>query len=246
MNLSFDKCTISVVLPCLNEKDTVGLCVKKAKEALKNLKIQGEIIGADNGSHDGSGEIAKEAGARVILVNEKGYGNAVLGGVRVAEGDYIIMADADDSYDLSDIEPFVLKFKEGYDVVIGCRFPKGGGKIHDGAMPLLHRWVGTPVFSLLISKFFGVKLFDINCGFRGFRKSFFDSLNLTSSGMELASEIIVKTIKNNGKIAEIPIVLYKDGRHETSSHLRTFRDGLRHLLVILKLKCSLYLDKRII
>ncbi len=161
---------LSIILPCLNEAETLGNCILKAKKSIEALKLDGEIIVADNGSTDGSLEIARDMGARVVHVNEKGYGNALRGGIEAATGKWIIMADADDSYDLSHITPFVEKLQEGYELVMGCRLPKGGGKIMKGAMPWKHRWIGNPVLSGIGRLFFESRATDFHCGMRAFTR----------------------------------------------------------------------------
>jgi glycosyltransferase involved in cell wall biosynthesis len=216
-------------MPCLNEKDTVSICVAKAIRALTENNIEGEVIVADNGSTDGSIEIAKEAGARVVHVNVKGYGAALIGGINSAEGRFIIMADSDDSYDFLGIMPFVEKLREGFDLVMGNRF-KGGVK--EGAMPFLHRYLGNPVLSGIGRLFFGSKIGDFHCGMRGFTKKAFFEMNLQTTGMEFASEMVVKSTLLGMKTTEIPTTLSPDGR-TGKPHLRSFRDGWRHLRFLL-------------
>ncbi len=223
------KIEVSVVLPCLNEELTLGVCIKKAAASLKAGGVRGEIIVADNGSIDRSIEIAKALGARIIPVENKGYGAALRGGFAAAQGKYIIMADADDSYDLENLMPFIEKLREGYDLVIGNRF-KGG--IKKGAMPWHHRYIGNPVLSFIGKLFFKTPANDFHCGLRGFTKEAFQKMNLQTKGMELASEIVIKSSILNMRVCEVPTTLSPDGR-DRPPHLRSFRDGWRHLRFLL-------------
>jgi len=223
---------ISVVIPCLNEEKTVGRCIEKALQALKKYNLQGEVIVADNGSYDNSQSIAIASGAQLIQASEKGYGAALMSGVAHAHGEFVIMGDADDSYDFSQIFLFIEKLREGYDLVVGCRFPKGGGKIMPGAMPWKHRWIGNPILTTIGKLFFHSPLSDFHCGLRAFRKSAYDQMDLRTTGMEFASEMIIKASLLQMKVTEIPITLYKDGRGRPS-HLRSWRDGWRHLRFML-------------
>ena len=220
---------LSIVLPCLNEERTVGTCVVKAMTFLKENNIYGEVVIADNGSADRSDEIAKSKGAKVIRVEEKGYGSALRGGFEEAQGKYIIMADADDSYDLTNLMPFVQKLRDGYDLVIGNRF-KGG--IKKGAMPWHHRYIGNPVLSFIGQLFFKTPAGDFHCGLRGFTKDAITKMNLQTTGMELASEIVIKASILGMKVCEVPVILSPDGRGRRP-HLRSFRDGWRHLRFLL-------------
>lgn len=220
---------VSVVMPCLNEHETVGTCVQKALDALAEAGIKGEVIVADNGSTDGSIEIAESLGARVVPVRSRGYGNALMGGIQAARGRYIIMGDADDSYDFRDVPKFVAQLRRGYDLVQGCRLPQGGGTVQPGAMPWLHRWLGNPVLSWLARLMFRTPVHDIYCGMRGFTRSLYDRLDLRCTGMEFATEMIVKTSLFRRQIHEVPITLWPDGRRSRRPHLRTFRDGWRTL-----------------
>ena len=220
---------VSIVMPCLNEAETLASCIKKAQVFLNKNHIKGEIIVADNGSTDGSAVIAKEQGARVVHVHEKGYGNALQGGFEAAHGQYIIMGDADDSYDFSDLMKFINALDEGYDMIIGNRFQGG---IMTGAMPFLHRYIGNPVLSRIARLLFISSIGDFHCGLRGFRKDVLAALNLQTTGMEFASEMIVKATMKGMKIKEVPIILYSDGRTRLP-HLRTWADGWRHLRFLL-------------
>ena len=220
---------VSVVMPCLNEAETLAVCIHKALAFFKENAIDGEVVIGDNGSTDGSQEIAESLGARVISIPNRGYGNALKGGFDNANGKYIIMGDADDSYDFSALSLFVAKLREGNDFVIGNRF-KGG--IKKGAMPFLHRYLGNPVLSFLGRLFFKSSMGDFHCGLRGFSKEAYSRMNLTTTGMEFASEMIVKAHLLNFKIVEIPTILYKDGRSR-KPHLKTWSDGWRHLRFLL-------------
>jgi len=220
---------LSVVMPCLNEAETIAVCIQKALTFFKANGIDGEVIIADNGSTDGSQETAISLGATVISIPQKGYGNALKGGFENANGKYIIMGDADDSYDFSALSPFIEKLREGNDMVIGNRFK---GEIKKGAMPFLHKYLGNPVLSFLGRLFFKSSIGDFHCGLRGFTKEAFIKMELTTSGMEFASEMIVKANLLNLKIAEVPTVLYPDGRSR-KPHLKTWSDGWRHLRFLL-------------
>ncbi len=220
---------LSVVMPCLNEADTLATCIRKAQQALREADISGEIIVADNGSTDGSQRIAQEAGARVVPVAAKGYGSALMGGIAAARGQFVIMGDADDSYDFLQIPRFVDKLRQGYDLVQGCRLPAGGGTVLPGAMPFLHRWWGNPMFSFFARRWFRAPIHDIYCGLRGFRRDFYDRLDQRCTGMEFATEMIIKASLHHAKIAEVPITLHPDGRQAHAPHLKTFRDGWRTL-----------------
>lgn len=220
---------VSIVMPCLNEAETVGRCIDKAQRFLHENRIAGEIILADNGSTDGSQDIASLMGARVVHVKAKGYGNALMGGISAARGRYIIMGDADESYDFLDLAKFVEKLRQGYDLVQGCRLPWGGGRIVTGAMPFLHQWWGNPMFTVVARWWFGVPINDIYCGLRAFAKSLYNRLDLRCTGMEFATEMIIKASLYSEKIAEVPITLHPDGRTVHPPHLKTYRDGWRTL-----------------
>ncbi|MCO6006788.1 glycosyltransferase family 2 protein [Actinoallomurus purpureus] len=220
---------LSVVMPCLNEAETVETCVRKAVSCLEDNDIDGEVIVADNGSTDGSQALAEAAGARVVDIESKGYGNALIGGIRAARGEYVIMGDADDSYDFTALMPFVERLREGADLVMGNRFEGG---IAPGAMPKLHRYLGNPVLSFIGRLFFRSKIGDFHCGLRGFRRDSALALGLQSSGMEFASEMVVKATLQGQGIVEVPTTLSKDGRSRPP-HLRSWRDGWRHLRFLL-------------
>ena len=224
-----DATELSVVLPCLNEAETVVTCVRKAKRAMQEHQIDGEVIVADNGSTDGSPQLAAAEGARVVQVKEKGYGCALMGGIAAARGKYIVMGDADDSYDFLELPKFVRKLREGYDLVQGCRLERGGGEVRPGAMPFLHRRWGNPMFSALARAWFQAPVNDIYCGMRGFTKEYYERLGQRCTGMEFATEMIIKSSLGSAQIAEVPITLHPDGRQTRSPHLRTFRDGWRTL-----------------
>ncbi|MGI0479762.1 glycosyltransferase family 2 protein [Geminocystis sp. CENA526] len=216
-------------MPCLNEAETLATCIKKAQQYLQEYQVIGEVVIADNGSTDGSQDIAIEMGARLVNVKEKGYGSALMGGIMAARGEFIIMADADDSYDFTALNPFVEKLRGGYDLVMGNRF-KGG--IKEGAMPFLHKYLGNPVLTWLGKLFFKSPCNDFHCGLRGFRKQAILNLNLRTTGMEFASEMVVKATLNGLKLTEVPTTLSPDGRSR-KPHLRTWRDGWRHLRFLL-------------
>jgi glycosyltransferase involved in cell wall biosynthesis len=220
---------ISIVMPCLNEADTIGRCVRKAVETLQSHGIIGEVIVADNGSTDASAAIATELGARVVTVKEKGYGAALMGGFAAARGRYVLMADADDSYDFREIPKFLEKLRAGFELVQGCRLPAGGGTVMPGAMPFLHRWWGNPMFSWLARGWFKAPIHDVHCGMRAFSRDLVDRLELRCTGMEFASEMIIKATLAKTRTAEVPIHLHPDGRTAHAPHLKTFRDGWRHL-----------------
>jgi len=218
---------VSIVMPCLNEADTLATCITKARQALDEYKILGEIVVADNGSTDGSQTIATDLGACLVNVREKGYGSALMAGIAAAKGKFIIMGDADDSYDFLEAPKFVKKLNEGFDIVQGCRLRAGGGKIVPGAMPVLHRVWGNPMFSFLARWWFNAPLHDVYCGLRGFRKDIYYLLDQRCTGMEFATEMIIRASLFGAKIAEVPITLHPDGRKDRAPHLRTFRDGWR-------------------
>lgn len=216
-------------MPCLNEADTLEVCIKKALKGLQDANSVGEVLVADNGSTDGSQDIAERCGARVVRVESKGYGNALMGGIEAAKGSFVIMGDADDSYDFLEIPKFVDKLRAGADLVQGCRLPAGGGTVKPGAMPFLHRWWGNPMFSFLVRLWFGAPIHDVYCGLRGFRRDFQQSLDQRCTGMEFATEMIIKASLRKASIAEVPITLHPDGRKAHAPHLKTFRDGWRTL-----------------
>ena len=220
---------LSVVIPCLNEADTLEACIRKAQQTFLDHEIPGEVVVADNGSTDGSRDIARRLGARVVEVPARGYGAALMGGIAAARGHFIIMGDADDSYDFREIPGFVQKLRQGFDLVQGCRLPAGGGRIMPGAMPRLHRWLGNPLFSAMARRMFGTTVHDVYCGLRGFRRTLFEQLDQRCTGMEFATEMIIKASLRGAKIAEVPITLHPDGRRAHAPHLRTFRDGWRTL-----------------
>lgn len=220
---------LTILMPCLNEAETLETCIRKAQKYLHDNNINGEILVADNGSTDSSIEIAINNGARILNVEKKGYGSALIAGIENADSSYVIMGDSDDSYDFSDLDPFVKKLRKGVDLVMGNRFT---GEIKQGAMPFLHRYLGNPVLSFIGRLFFKIKIGDFHCGLRGFSTSSIKSLNLSCTGMEFASEMVVKASLSNFKIEEVPVTLYPDGRSRPP-HLRTWRDGWRHLRFLL-------------
>ena len=220
---------LSVVMPCLNERETVGVCVRKALASLNEAGIRGEVIVGDNGSSDGSIEIAQSEGARVVYVADKGYGNALKGGILAARGEYVLMADSDDSYDFGHIMRFLKQLRAGSDLVMGNRF-RGG--IAKRAMPPLHRYLGNPVLTAIGRLFFSSPCDDFHCGMRAFRKDSFLRMDIRSTGMEFASEMVVKASLLRMKVSEVPTTLSPDGRSHPP-HLRTWRDGWRHLRFLL-------------
>ena len=223
---------LSVVIPCLNEAEMIASCVQEALAAIEKSGIRGEVLVADNGSSDNSVEIATKAGARIVIVEKKGYGSALQGGIGAAKGTYVLMGDADGSYDFGELPNFLAQLHQGNDLVMGCRLPAGGGKIQKGAMPWKHRWIGNPVLSGLGKLFFSSPVTDFHCGLRAFRRDAILSLGLKTSGMEFASEMVIKAGLQGLTIAQIPITLRRDGR-STPPHLRSFRDGWRHLRFML-------------
>ena len=220
---------LTILMPCLDEAETIATCVDKARSFLETEGVSGEVLVADNGSTDGSQQIAREHGARVVDVPERGYGAALRGGNSHARGRYVIMGDADDSYDFLHLMPFLEKLRAGSDLVMGNRF---AGGIEPGAMPPLHRYPGNPVLSFLGRMFFGSSIGDFHCGLRGYRRESIDALGLRTNGMEYASEMVVAATLAGLSVCEVPTTLSRDGRSR-QPHLRTFRDGWRHLKFLL-------------
>jgi glycosyltransferase involved in cell wall biosynthesis len=220
---------LSVVIPCLNEADTLAGCIEKAQEACFSVGVRGEVVVADNGSSDGSREIALRHHARVVEVAERGYGAALAAGIAAARGKYVVMGDADASYDFGETPKFLARLREGYDLVQGCRLPSGGGTIEAGAMPFLHRYWGNPMFSALSRVWFKAPIHDVYCGLRGFRRDWQGTLHQRCTGMEFATEMIIKASLFGARMSEVPIVLHPDGRKAHAPHLRTFQDGWRTL-----------------
>ncbi len=223
---------VTIVMPCLDEAETLGASIAQAQRALTQLGVIGEVIVADNGSTDGSVEIARNACVRIVPVAERGYGMALLAGLSAARAPYVVYADCDGSYDFGECGRLLAKLREGADLVLGSRFPSSGGHIHAGAMPWLHRFVGTPILTAICRLLYGAPITDINSGMRGLRLSAFRSLRIMATGMEFASEIILQMARRGFRIAEVPITLHKDGRTRPP-HLRTWRDGWRHLCILL-------------
>ena len=224
-----DGIEVSVVMPCLNEADTLATCIQKAQRAMETAGIVGEIVVADNGSSDDSVAIARAAGARVVPVADRGYGAALMGGITAARGRFVIMGDADDSYDFGELPKFVSRLREGDELVQGCRLESGGGRVLPGAMPRLHRWLGNPLFSRVARRWFRAPVHDIYCGLRGFTKTLYERLDQRCTGMEFATEMIIKASLAGARIGEVPITLHPDGRKSHPPHLKTFRDGWRTL-----------------
>ncbi|MEI6195858.1 MAG: glycosyltransferase family 2 protein [Verrucomicrobiota bacterium] len=223
---------LTILMPCLNEAETLARCLEKAKLGIQRAGVRGEILIADNGSTDGSQAIAEKAGVRVVAVKEKGYGNALRGGIAAARGEWILMGDADDSYDFSEADRFGEKFKQGDELIMGCRLPVGGGTIMPGAMPWKNRWIGNPVLTTIGRVFFKCPAHDFHSGLRGFTKTAYHQMELQTTGMEFASEMAIKGTLKKLKISEVPITLHKDGRSRPP-HLKPWRDGWRHLRFML-------------
>jgi glycosyltransferase involved in cell wall biosynthesis len=226
---------VSVVIPCLNEGDTIAGCVRVAQQTLDALALDGEVVVADNGSTDESRALAHAAGARVVRVAEKGYGSALDGGIRASTGRSIVMGDADGSYDFAELGRFLDRLRAGDELVVGCRMPSGGGTIERGAMPFLHRWFGNPIFSLMTRWWFDVPIHDVNCGMRAFTRDLYLRIDARASGMSFAAEMIMRASLHSASVTEIPIAFRCDGRKHTVPHLRTFRDGWQILQMFLKL-----------
>lgn len=224
---------LSVVIPCLDEADTLATVIRKAQSAFETSGVRGEVIVADNGSRDGSQRIAEQLGARVVPVAERGYGSALMGGIAAARGRYVLMGDADDSYDFLEIPKFVEPLRQGFELVQGCRLPRGGGTVMPGAMPFLHRWFGNPLLSALARGMFAVPVTDAYCGMRAFTKDLYERLDQRCTGMEFATEMIIKSSLHRARTTEVPITLHPDGRVAHGPHLRTFRDGWRTLRLFL-------------
>jgi hypothetical protein len=220
---------LTVLMPCLDEARTVATCVRKAIEACRAAGVDAEVLVADNGSQDGSPELARAAGARVLHVAEKGYGAALRAGIEAARGRFVVMGDADDSYEFEDVPLFLARLRAGDELVMGSRFR---GIIHPGAMPFLHRFLGNPVLTWILNLFFGAGITDAHCGMRGFSRAAVRSLSLRSAGMEFASEMVIRAAQQKLRIGEVPTSLKPDGRGRRS-HLRTWRDGWRHLRFML-------------
>jgi glycosyltransferase involved in cell wall biosynthesis len=223
---------VTILMPCLNEAETLEVCIKKAWQGINDAGILGEVVIADNGSTDGSIEIAGRLGARVVHVTEKGYGCALRGGIEGSNAPWIIMGDSDDSYDFSDIRGFLAKLKDGYDLVMGCRLPSGGGRIMPGAMPWKNRWIGNPSLSLLGRILFRTPIHDFHCGLRAFTKDAYERMHLQTTGMEFASEMVMKATLWKMRVTEVPTTLHPDGRSRPP-HLKPWRDGWRHLRFML-------------
>ena len=223
---------LTILMPCLDEAETLVACIAAAKAGLRAAGIEGEILIADNGSTDGSVALASANGARVIPVSQRGYGHALRAGLAAANGHYIIMGDADMSYDFSKIAPFLEKLRSGAELVMGCRLPSGGGSIDAGAMPWKHRWIGNPILTFIGRILFKCPSHDFHCGLRALRKTAFEMLDLRTGGMEFASEMVIKASLRGMRIEEVPITLHKDGRSRPP-HLRSWRDGWRHLRFML-------------
>ncbi len=223
---------VSVVMPCLNEEETLGICIKKAQSTLKHLGFVGEVVVADNGSTDNSVLIAEQHGARVVHQPERGYGAAYLVGLAAAQGKYIIMGDSDDTYDFTDLERFISPLREGYDLVIGNRFK---GEILRGAMPFARRYIGNPILSGMLRLLFRTDISDSHCGMRSFTAAAYKQMDLKTTGMEFASEMVIKSVEAKLKVHEIPITYHPRGGE---SKLNAIRDAARHIRFMLKYKAT--------
>jgi glycosyltransferase involved in cell wall biosynthesis len=228
-SMSTDTVELSVVMPCLNEAETLETCIRKAQRAIRAHNLSAEVVVADNGSSDVSRETARRSGARVVEVAVRGYGAALMGGIEAARGRFILMADADDSYDFGALYPFVEKLREGYDLVMGSRFK---GRIERGAMPPLHRYLGNPLLTGILNTFFHAGISDAHCGMRAFTREAYGKMRLMATGMEFASEMVIKAGQAGLRMTEVPVTLHRDGRSRPP-HLRSFRDGWRHLRLML-------------
>jgi len=228
-NVAVEPVDVSVVIPCLNEANSLGICIEKAQKAFAEAQLRGEVVVGDNGSTDGSIEIAEKLGARVIRVPQRGYGAALKAAIRAARGAFIVMGDADDSYDFGEVPRFVEEWRNGSEVVMGNRF---AGEIKPGAMPWHHKYIGNPGLTAVLNVLFRSGIGDSHCGMRGFTREVFDCMDFRSSGMEFASEFVIKAAQIGAKTSEIPITLWKDKRGRPP-HLRSFRDGWRHLRFML-------------
>jgi len=231
---------LSIIMPCLNEAETLAACIQKARKFIAANNINGEIVVGDNGSTDGSIQIAVDEGARIVHISEKGYGVTLMGAITAARGTYVIMGDSDNSYDFEHLGLFLEKLRAGYDLVVGNRFK---GEIKNGAMPFMHKYLGNPVLSLVGRVFFDIPLGDFHCGLRGFNREAILGIHLITPGMEFASEMIVKAALCHLKITEVPTVLWPDGRSRPS-HLRPWLDGWRHLSFMVLYKRKKYIDDR--
>ena len=222
-----DACEVSVVMPCLNEEETIGECIRKAQQAFREHHLRGEVVVCDNGSQDRSVDISRQLGARVVFQNKKGYGNAYLKGIREAHGRYIVMGDSDNTYDFSALLPFIEPLRQGYDMVMGSRLR---GTILPGAMPWLHRYIGNPFLSRFLNVLFKTGISDSHCGMRSFTREAFEKMKLMTPGMEYASEMVIKASRAGLKIAEVPITYYP---RKGTSKLHSFHDGWRHIRFML-------------
>ncbi len=223
---------LTILMPCLNEAETLVPCIEKALRGIEAAGVRGEVLVADNGSTDGSIELAEKCGARVVRVAAKGYGNALRGGIEAARGRWIIMGDADDSYDFSQAPRFVEKLRAGDDLVMGCRMPRGGGTVMPGAMPWKNRWIGNPILSFIGQLFFPTSIHDFHCGLRAFTREAYERMDLKTTGMEFASEMVMKSSIRAMRVSEVPVTLHRDGRSRPP-HLKPWRDGWRHLRFML-------------
>jgi len=224
---------LSILMPCLNEEDSIPICLAKIRKQLNKINIKYEVLVIDNGSSDNSNKIATNLGAKVINQKKRGYGNALRLGIKKAQYDNIIFADSDNSYNFDELKKFITLLSKGYDFVIGCRFKKYGGEIQKGAMPILHQYIGNPIFSFLTKFFFNIKINDVYCGYRAFKKKNFLKKKYYCGQMDFAIEHAIKCYKSSLNPTEVPIKLHKDSRINSKSHLRTFSDGLKTLKLLL-------------
>lgn len=231
----FDSLEVSFVLPCLNEARTLAACLDEIQTTICQYGLRAEIIVADNGSTDGSPDIARRAGATVVPVTQRGYGSALLGGIGAATGRFVVMGDTDLSYNFTEAPALLSALRTGHDLVMGNRF-KGG--IRPGAMPFLHRYLGNPVLSMLGQVLFGIPVGDFHCGLRAFRRDAFGQWQVRATGMEFASELVIRAARHRARMTEVPVSLRPDGR-DRPPHLRTWRDGWRHLTLMLRLWATL-------
>lgn len=239
--MSTDGIEVSIVIPCLDEADTLAACIRKASQAIDVHQLSAEIVVADNGSSDGSPAIARALGARCVAATTRGYGAALMAGIAASRGSYVVMGDADDTYDFRAIHPFVERLRAGADLAVGCRLPSGGGTIAPGAMPWSHRLVGVPLLSATGRLLFGSSLRDFHCGLRAFRRDAILGLDLRATGMEFASEMLIKATLRGLSIVEVPVTLSRGGRTRPP-HLRPWRDGWRHLRLMLRCRLGAWAD----
>lgn len=225
---------LTILIPCLNEVETIAFVLNKTISWVKDQVFNAEIIVCDNGSTDGSFDVVKQFDVNVLIIREKGYGNALLGGIKQARGQYIVIGDADGSHDFSQLEGFTEKLDKGYDLVLGCRYKRGGGKITKGSMSFVHRYIGNPFLTYLAKVLFGIQQNDIYCGFRGFTKKFARSIDFECHGMQFAPEMVIKAKLTGKNITEIPVTMWPSGRKNNVSHVNTVSDGFLTVIYFFK------------